>query len=343
MHAIQRVNFSIIIFITSFALLLSVGFLVANAQDSSSSAGELDSAVKRGEKLVRELSDKLAGTPDNNPGKSDANVLLTRSRNSLNEVFPELSRGNKDEALKKANLAVKLALDAINKIEGEAQAEQLAAQDENITPQDLGVGDPAILPGNPLYVVKGAVRTVQSLITFDPAAKAELKLRFANEKIIEVKKLEGLNASDDRVKNAIESYEKEALRVKIEIEKLKERGVGKTQIEALVKRTADNQIKHHKLLGKFMKDREAIAPEIEVSKAEAMKHFSESMASVVDPEVLKEKFLEAMQEQKGSSFRHFKHIEMLEEVKDFVPEQARSAIQNAVYSSPNRLGMLKSS
>lgn len=214
------------------------------------------------------------------------------------------------------------------------QVEQLVAQDENIMPEDLGVGDPAILPGNPLYLFKGAFRTFQTLTTFNPAKKAELKLKFANEKIIEVQKLEKQGVSDERVKSAIDSYEKEVGRVKIEVEKL---GVGdkigKTRTEGIVKQSADNQIKHNKLLGKFMERREAIAPEIEANKAKAMKHFSESMASVVEPEVLQQKYTEVIKEQKGSAFRHFKNIEVLEGVKDFVPEKARGAIQSAIEQS----------
>ena len=49
----------------------------------------------------------------------------------------------------------------------------------------LGVEEPRILPGNPLYFFKGFARAVQSVTTFSPEKKAELKLRFANEKIIE--------------------------------------------------------------------------------------------------------------------------------------------------------------
>jgi len=215
----------------------------------------------------------------------------------------------------------------------DAQATELVEQDENITPEDLGVGDPNILPGNPLYFFKDAFRGLQSFITFDPADKAELRIRFANEKLIEAKKLEEGGASDERVKAALENYEEETVRVKEHIENLKDSGKTKAEIERIVKHTADSQIKHHKALGKMMKRRNDIAPDIEIKKAAAMKHFSEAMATVVDPEILAQKFEEALQEQKGSAFRHFKHIEVLEEVRDFVPAQAKDAIKNAIERS----------
>ncbi len=49
--------------------------------------------------------------------------------------------------------------------------------------------------------------------------------------------------------------------------------------------------------------------------------------------MLAQKFEEAIKEQKGSSFRQFRNITVLEEVKDFVPLAARGAIQNAIENS----------
>ncbi|MBI1889002.1 MAG: hypothetical protein HYS15_03715, partial [Candidatus Spechtbacteria bacterium] len=214
----------------------------------------------------------------------------------------------------------------------DAQAAQFVALDENITPEDLGVGDPAILPGSPFYGFKNLTRGFRSFVTRDPAKKAELKLQFADEKIIEAKKLGERGANAETIKKAVESYQKEVARLQSQFEALKS-GVDKTTLEKIVEKTADNQIKQHKLLGALMSEHEDIAPEIEAQKTEAMKRMSESMASVVDPEVLRQKFTEAMQKQQGSPFRQFKNIAILEEVKDAVPEQAKSAIQNAIEQS----------
>jgi len=151
----------------------------------------------------------------------------------------------------------------------DAEAEQLVEQDEDITASDLGVGDPTILPGNPLYVFKGISRGFRSLITFDPVKKAELKLKFANEKIIEAKKLEDQGADDDRLKRALDNYGREVARVKDHIERLEDHE-DTTGVENIVKQAADSQIKHHKLLGRFLRNHTDIAPEIEERKAEAL-------------------------------------------------------------------------
>ncbi len=214
----------------------------------------------------------------------------------------------------------------------DAQAQELADLDQNITPEDLGVGDPNILPGSPFYGFKNFSRGMQSFFTFNPVKKAELKIKFSNEKLIEADKLEEQGVDDATLKNALDNYGQEVARLKTQAEKL--RGAAdEAKIELLVRKTADSQIKQYKLLGKIMKNREDIAPEIEQEKADAMKRLSESMADIADPEVLRQKFEEVIKEQKGSSFRHFKNIEVLREVKDNVPDAAKDAIQSAIEQS----------
>ena len=220
--------------------------------------------------------------------------------------------------------------------EEEAEAEELSEQDENITPQDLGVDDPSILPGSPLYFFKGIGRSFQSFTTFDSVKKAELKLKFANEKLIEAKKIAEDNPDSEKLEKALERYGREVERLEERIQKLE--GKNKERVEKLIEKAADNQIKHHRILGKLMEENADISAEIEQRKAEAMKHFAESMSKVVDPEILEEKFIKAISEKDGSFLRQFKNIEVLEEVKDNVPDKARGAIQNAIEQSSKIFG-----
>ena len=216
----------------------------------------------------------------------------------------------------------------------DSRAEQLVALDENITAADLGVAEQSTGSfTNPFRrAFRGLTRTVQTVTTRDPIQRVELKERFANEDLVIAKALQESEANDGTVKRAVEKYEREVERAKTELNKLKT-VPDKAKVEAVVKRTAASQIRHHKILGAIMKKRENIAPEIEEAKTAAMRHFSQGMAAIVEPEVLQQKVSEAIMEQKGSSFRHFKHVEMLEEMKDFVPERARGAIQNAIEQS----------
>ncbi len=224
-------------------------------------------------------------------------------------------------------------VDAQSVAQADAQATQFAALDENIKPEDLGVGDPNILPDSPLYGFKNMTRGFRSFMTRDPAKKAELKMEFANEKLIEAQKMSTQGKSSQAVKSAVESYEKEVGRVKTEVGKLQQAQVSTAKIERVVEKALDSQFKHNKALGKMMKENTDIATDIEQKKQEVMKNLTGSVASIVDSGVFQKKFEEAVQNQKGSAFKHFKNVEVLEEVKDFVPEQARGAIENAIKQS----------
>lgn len=92
--------------------------------------------------------------------------------------------------------------------------------DENIQPEDLGIGEPRLLPDNPFYFLKNWVRGIQSVLTFNPVKKAELRMKFANEKLMEVKKLVELKKNPEIIKKATENYQQETEKIKNQVEKI---------------------------------------------------------------------------------------------------------------------------
>ncbi len=299
MPATHSLRFVISIFALSFVLLFAMAILPVNAQEV-----EEDRPSPGGDRVTDEEPGEEGGDEDEDGG------------------IPTPIGDIRVPAQMEAAIA-------------DSRAEQLVALDENITAADLGVAEQSVGNfTNPFRrALRGLTRTVQTVTTRDPIQRVELKERFASEDLMIAKTLEEKGADDGIVKRAVEKYAREVERTKTELNKLKT-VPDKARVEEIVKRTAGNQIKHHKILGAIMKKRENIAPEIEEAKIAAMRHFSRGMAAIVEPEVLQQKFSEALREQKGScSFRHFKHIEMLEEMKDFVPERARGAIQNAIKQS----------
>ena len=93
--------------------------------------------------------------------------------------------------------------------------------DEDIQSEDLEVGEPRLLPDNPFYFLKNWGRNIQSFFTFNPAKKAELKLKFANERLIEVKKLVEKEKEPEVIKKGLENYQKELEKIKIASDKIK--------------------------------------------------------------------------------------------------------------------------
>ena len=78
--------------------------------------------------------------------------------------------------------------------------------DEDIQPEDLGISEPRLLPDSPFYFLKNWGRNIQSFFTFNPVKKAELKLKFANEKLIEVKKLVEEKKGPEVIEKGLENY-----------------------------------------------------------------------------------------------------------------------------------------
>src|SRR3989338_4834592 len=208
--------------------------------------------------------------------------------------------------------------------------------DENIIADDLDISEQNVLPNNPFYFFKRGWRGIQSAFIFNPVKKAELKLRFADERLIEAKKMaEAVDSkkASDIISKAIENYEKEVKRVKEQMDKFE--GIDVERVEKFVERFSDHQIKQQKLINRIEKKltEKEVSPEIIEKiiehKERAMEHFANGALSAVNPEVLREKLEKVIEEVSGSEFKHFKNLEILKSLEERVPEEARKSIIRA--------------
>lgn len=207
--------------------------------------------------------------------------------------------------------------------------------DENIQPADLGVGAPRILPDSPFYPLKSLVRGIQSALTFNPVAKAELRLKFVNEKLIEAKKL--AENKSEVFPEAMENYKAETEKLKEAVEKIQPDS-NNLEVGKFVDNFVDGTIKQQKLFGKFEKEMPAeMYKNIEEIKKENIAKFSDISLKLVSPSVLQGKITNIAETQQGSDFKHFKNIEILQAVEEKVPEAAKPAIRQAIENSLGRL------
>lgn len=207
--------------------------------------------------------------------------------------------------------------------------------DEDIQPQDLAVGEPRILPGSPFYFLKGISRGLQSLFTFDSVAEAELRLKFANEKLIEAKKL--AETKPEVLAGALENYKVEIDKLKATTDKIKET-TDDPKVDKFLDKFVDNVLKQQKLFGKFEKELPAEVYEtVETIKDENVVNFLDISLKLASPEVLQEKITKTTEAQAGSDFKQFKNLEVLQQVAEKVPAAAQPAIQQAIENSLNRL------
>ena len=217
--------------------------------------------------------------------------------------------------------------------------EEIAA-DENIMADDLDISEPKILPDNPFYFAKNFWREIRSTFTFNKVKKAELRLRFVDERLIEAKKLAEKTGNEEIFQKTLEKYQGEIEKLKNQVEKFKEKAAENPKIDKFLDKYTDRTMKHQRLmerLEKNLSDKPEILERIRDTKEKALERFGEIMVWLEDKDKIPERLEKNLREIKGSKYKNFKNLEVLLELENKVPEQAKKAIQQAQENALNRL------
>ncbi len=203
--------------------------------------------------------------------------------------------------------------------------------DEKVNPEDLGVGEPTLLPDSPFYFLKNWGRGIRSFFAFDPVKKAELKERFASEKLMELKKLNEQGKNAEIIQRAAKNYREEVERVKEAAERIKERAEESERVGTFLDKFIQHQALHQRILQKL---EEQVPPEAFQKIKEARERHIEKFGEVItrleeNKEKIRERLEKNLQEVKGSKFKNFKNLEILKHLEEKVPEKAKEAIQKA--------------
>ncbi|MFC1663609.1 DUF5667 domain-containing protein [Patescibacteria group bacterium] len=200
--------------------------------------------------------------------------------------------------------------------------------DEDIQAQDLGVSEPNILPDSPIYFLKNWNRAIQSFFTFDPVDKANLKEKFANEKLIELKKMVEENKNRERVEAAIENYQNEIEEVKRTTEKIRERAEESVEVGKFLDKFIQQQTLHQRILQKLETQiPQEVLEKIEEARKIHLENFGEVMNRLENKEKIQERLEKNLKEIKGSEFKDFKNLEILKDLEEKVPEQMKEAVR----------------
>jgi hypothetical protein len=213
------------------------------------------------------------------------------------------------------------------------------AQDEEVSPQDLGISEPKLLPDNPFYFLKNWARGIQNVLTFNPIRKAELRMKFANEKLMETKKMVEKTKDPEKIKKAAENYQQEVEKIKNQVEKIKEKARENPQVESFLDKFIYQQTLHQKLLDRLETQVPPQAFEkIKKARESHLERFKDVMLKLEDrKEKITEKLDKILEEQKGSRFKEFKNCEVLKNLEEKMPEEAKEAIQKAQENCLKRL------
>ncbi|MDP2663892.1 MAG: DUF5667 domain-containing protein [bacterium] len=235
-------------------------------------------------------------------------------------------------------LSLALLLGAGFVLAQKTELEETIALDEDISAEDLGVEEQTLLPDSPFYFFKELGRGVQSFFAFSPVKKAELKEKFSNEKLIEVRQMVEQNKTRERIEKAIQNYQTEMEGVARATEKIRERAEESEEVGKFLDKFIQQQTLHQRVLQKL----EGQVPEqafekIQAARESHLERFAEVMTKLEDKANLQERLEKNLKEIEGSEFRDFKNLEILKELEKKVPEEAKEAVRNARENTLTRL------
>lgn len=206
-----------------------------------------------------------------------------------------------------------------------AQLVKSVVEQEAVTAEDLEVSSPTILPGNPLYFLKNISRGVQSFFTFNSVKKAELELRFADERLVEAKTLvEKSPENTAALQNAIESYQERVAALETRLEGLSETSQN-PNVNALLEKVTDRAIKHEKLFDEIISKTAEGAPEAQAIVASAQGKIFDAVFVIPrkfeDAETFAGRIEKAVEQQEGSFIAPLRAVEILNRLESLPPRE----------------------
>lgn len=212
-------------------------------------------------------------------------------------------------------------------------------KEESVSAKDLEVAEPTLLPSSPFYFFKNFTRGIQRIFTFDPVRKAELELRFADEKLAEAKKLADTSPERvDAISRAIENYEQSQEALKTRIGSLKETSQN-SNVDKLLEKLVDRTVKHEKLLAN-LKEKYTDKKELKDAFEEAKNKIEESAAAASqkdEAEKFAKKIEKALIETRGSDFKHIQSLEILDRINQKAPDELKAKLANIRQDFSQRL------
>lgn len=204
------------------------------------------------------------------------------------------------------------------------------ALDETVAPADLEVSEPTLLPDSPFYFLKNLSRAVRSVFTFDKVKKAELKLKFASEKLLEVKALAEKTENSDVIEKAAKNYEKEIASIKEAADAIKDKASENPTVEKFLDKFVQQQILHTKILEKLEEQvPEQAMEKIKEARENHLEKFGQVMEKLEDKTNIAERLEKNINEMEGSEFKSLKDIQILKQIEEKAPEAIKEVVREA--------------
>ncbi len=191
------------------------------------------------------------------------------------------------------------------------------------------------LPDSKLYLLKEISRKAKMAFTFNSIKKVELQQRFANEKLMEAKKVYEKNKDPEQAKKLLEKYSEEAELISKRIERIEKNSKNQIGVDNLLDNLANHLIKRQKVIQELKEKLEKQLPSQAYEKVEAnLNRTIENLGRSIERlegnrELLKERFVKIAERQEGSEFKNFKNLEILKEIEEKMSSETSEAIKEA--------------
>ncbi len=232
-----------------------------------------------------------------------------------------------------------LLFSSLNPINGEeADATEMLNVDEEVQASDLEIKEPTLLPGHPFYFLKEWGHNIRLFFTFNSIEKAELKLKFVNEKLLELKKMTETDINNQVIEKAIQDYQERIRKVVTAIEKIKDESEDQEKVKNFSEKYTKQQILHQKILQRL----EEQAPEQAVGKIkeaqeEHLEKFGEVLSKLEKSENIPELINQVLSNIEGSSLKEIKEVEILKEIKGVFSPEIQRRLEEKIEKRINNL------
>ena len=184
---------------------------------------------------------------------------------------------------------------------------------------ETATASPTVLPTSPFYFIKELGRNVQMFLTFAPVDKAELKLKFANEKLAEAEKVS--ESSDAAAtSSALDNYQKEVEKVEKYVSVLTK---DNPNSERLLAKIAENNLSHQEVLNNIAEKKTEVLEKVEQIREKVAQELTNGTFKLASPEKARQALQKAVEE---SNIETSKNISTLNRIEENAPEEAKRSL-----------------
>jgi len=208
-----------------------------------------------------------------------------------------------------------------------------------VTAEDLGTTDPTLLPSNGFYFLKDWSRNARLFFAFNPVKKAELRQKYANQQLLELRELaKDEDAKTKIVEKAKEKYEAQQEKLGKLLEKIKENTSDKAN--SFKEKYFNQQVLHDDILAKLEGVvSEDVLEKITETRNTHIEKFGENMFRLEGSEKIPERIENALKRgaekvknsevinQIKERVQNKEHIQTLQQTKERVMNRVRTEIK----------------